>query len=47
MIDWGTYSEKDLENFCLSARIPMRDSIDARDFEGLTKKEIEAKLLQI
>jgi hypothetical protein len=42
-----TYSEKDLETFCLNARIPRRDSIDAKEFEGLTRKEIEAKLLQI
>jgi hypothetical protein len=41
MVDWGTYSEKDLETFCLNARIPRRDSIDAKDFEGLTRKEIE------
>lgn len=47
MIDWGTYSEKDLENFCVSAQIPRRDSIDAKDFEGLTQKEIVAKLREI
>jgi hypothetical protein len=47
MIDWGTYSEKDLENFCLNARIPRRDSIDSKDFEGLTQKEIVTKLREI
>jgi hypothetical protein len=47
LVDWGTYSENDLETFCLNARIPRRDSIDAKEFEGLTRKEIEAKLLQI
>jgi hypothetical protein len=47
MIDWGIYSEEDLENFCLNARIPRRDSIDSKDFEGLTQKEIVEKLTEI
>lgn len=47
MIDWGTYSETNLEEFCVKAKIPRRDSIDKKDFEGLTHKEIVAKLDQL
>jgi len=46
LVDWGTYSEKDLEIFCVNAGIPRRDSIDKRDFEGMTREEIEAELLR-
>lgn len=44
MADFGTYSEKDLEAFCVNAKIPRRDSINEQDFVGMTKKEIEAEL---
>jgi hypothetical protein len=47
MIDWGTYSQKDLEKFCLNSRIPRRDSIDKDKLEGMTRKEIEAELLRV
>jgi hypothetical protein len=47
MIDWGIYSDKNLEEFCVNAKIPRRDSIDEKDFEGLTHKEIVAKLQQL
>jgi hypothetical protein len=45
--DWGTYSQKNLEEFCIKVKLPRRDSVNAKDFEGLTHKEIVAKLREL
>jgi hypothetical protein len=47
MEDWGIFSQKNLEDFCVAVRLPRRDSINPKDFEGMSHDEIAAKLKEI
>jgi hypothetical protein len=47
MEDWGIFSRKNLEDFCVAVNLPRRDSVSPKDFEGMTHDEIVAKLREI
>ena len=47
MEDWGIFSQKNLEDFCVAVNLPRRDSVNPKDFEGMTHDEIVAKLREI
>jgi hypothetical protein len=47
MEDWGIFSQKNLEDFCVAVKLPRRDSINPKDFEGMSHDDIVVKLREI